>query len=120
MLRAVEAAKARNKKDEELATAIKTAEDLYMPLHRNNSGGVTTSNLDDERRKDVISHFILRLAFCRTYAMAHTPHSPRMSALALILSTARFALPSEDLRRWFLAQECALFKYVCLRTQLGP
>lgn len=34
------------------------------------------------RWKDAVSHFALRLAFCRT----------------------------EDLRRWFLAQECELFR----------
>eukprot|EP00898_Chlorokybus_atmophyticus_P008059 jgi/Chlat1/8254/Chrsp77S07677 len=37
---------------------------------------------DDTARKDIISHFVLRLAYCR----------------------------SEELRRWFLAQESALFK----------
>lgn len=36
-----------------------------------------------DSNKDVISHFVLRLAYCRT----------------------------EDLRRWFLSQECLLFKH---------
>jgi len=43
-------------------------------------------DFDEQRkhlRKDLVSHFILRLAYCRT----------------------------EDLRRWFLAHECHLFKY---------
>jgi DNA primase large subunit len=40
--------------------------------------------VDEERlRKDQVSHFVLRLAYCRT----------------------------EDLRRWLLAHECALFKH---------
>ena len=38
---------------------------------------------DEETRKDEVSHFALRLAYCRT----------------------------EELRRWFLAQECALFRH---------
>lgn len=40
------------------------------------------STADESRRKDQVSHFVLRLAYCRT----------------------------EDLRRWFLQQECELFR----------
>jgi len=46
--------------------------------------------VDEERlRKDHVSHYVLRLAYCRT----------------------------EDLRRWLLAHECALFKFRL--SQLG-
>ena len=54
----------------------------YMPLktrdQENSLNGIT-----NDQRKDQISHFILRLGFCRT----------------------------EDLRRWFLTQECHLLKF---------
>ena len=48
------------------------------------SDATGTGPVDEERlRKDLVSHFVLRLAYCRT----------------------------EDLRRWLLAQECTLFKH---------
>ncbi len=49
-----------------------------MPLKNSDS-----AEQKKNQRKDLVSHFILRLAYCRT----------------------------EDLRRWFIAQECNLFKY---------
>lgn len=50
-----------------------------------NRDGADPQELYDERRKDHISHFVLRLAFCR----------------------------SEEQRRWLLQQETELFRWVC-------
>ncbi|KAI7905502.1 eukaryotic and archaeal DNA primase, large subunit-domain-containing protein [Cokeromyces recurvatus] len=77
VLRAVEAASIRN---EDLKLEISKTVDQYLPLRSNLS---KSEELYEERRKDHISHFVLRMAYCR----------------------------SEDLREWFLNQETALFKY---------
>jgi len=65
VLRSIETAKVRNKKDDELTAAIRHAEDACLPLHSNRKSDPAV--LDEQRRKDHISHYILRLAFCRTY-----------------------------------------------------
>ena len=44
---------------------------------------LTSGKMTDSARKDIISHFVLRLAYCRT----------------------------SELRRWFLSQESDLFRY---------
>lgn len=80
MLRAVENAALKFQREDELAKAIKAAEDKWMPLHSNESA--TMHSLLEERRRDQASHFILRLAFC--------------SAV--------------DSLRWFVTQECLLFR----------
>lgn len=53
----------------------------YIKLCEKTSFGTSDTDLQ-ARRKDHIAHFILRLAYCRT----------------------------EELRRWFVARECELFK----------
>lgn len=85
LLRAVETAKLRCKKDDEVFKAIEPAVSDLMDLGRN-APSLTKQKaqvLYEQRRKDHISHFLLRLAFCR----------------------------SEELRVWFTRLELILFKY---------
>lgn len=77
VLRKIEDLKARGFRPAEMKERLGRALAQYMRINS------LSDNLDEDLRKDLVSHFILRLAYCRT----------------------------EDLRRWFLAQESALFKY---------
>ena len=72
LLRTIEALRSRNIKGTDFSNAMKKAEARYIPM-----------NTRDDRQKDNTSHFILRLAYCK----------------------------SEDLRRWFLQHECELFRF---------
>ncbi|KAI9319961.1 DNA primase large subunit Spp2 [Dichotomocladium elegans] len=80
VLKTIEAAMLRNKRGPELKQHMDQALEKYLPLHSNVS---KAPNLMEERRKDHFSHFVLRLAYCR----------------------------SAEKRAWFIRQECALFKY---------
>ncbi|KAI9493481.1 DNA primase large subunit Spp2 [Zychaea mexicana] len=80
VLKTLETASLRNKHGPEYKKQVDQALEKHLPLKSNMSRSPT---LLEERRKDHISHFVLRLAYCR----------------------------SEDLRAWFLRQECALFKF---------
>ncbi|KND01027.1 DNA primase subunit PRI2 [Spizellomyces punctatus DAOM BR117] len=84
VLKAVETAYIRSKKEEDAAKYIQNVHDEHLHLGRNVTiNRVGAQKLYEERRKDHISHFILRLAYCRT----------------------------TDLRQWFIKQETALFMY---------
>jgi DNA primase large subunit len=77
VLRKVEDLRARGFKGVDFKQRVNAALRQYMNLNS------FSKTVEEEMRKDVVSHFILRLAYCRT----------------------------EELRRWFLAQECALFRH---------
>jgi DNA primase large subunit len=76
VLKTLEVGKLRNRPTDEYKNDIQQVLDKYLPL--NSDGDVVM----EERRKDHISHFVLRLVYCRT----------------------------EESRHWFLQQEHALFK----------
>ncbi|CAM9128454.1 unnamed protein product [Ectocarpus sp. 12 AP-2014] len=78
VLRKIEDLKARNVRGEDFRRALRESLHKYMKLSTLNEESASA-----DKRKDTISHFILRLAYCR----------------------------SEDLRRWFLTQETALFRH---------
>jgi DNA primase large subunit len=57
----------RNKTQKEMETGLKQLFEKYTPLSSNTAAHASrAAQLNDERKKDHYSHFILRLAFCRS------------------------------------------------------
>ncbi|KAJ3064802.1 hypothetical protein HDU99_004367, partial [Rhizoclosmatium hyalinum] len=84
LLKAIENAGVRNKSAEDTAAIVKAAGEKLLPLESNlGRSALGDDFLQAQRRRDHQSHFILRLAFCRT----------------------------EDNRAWLLKHETLLFKY---------
>ena len=68
-----------------------------------------------EKRKDHISHFILRLVYCRRLKL-NIPLSYFGIGAAFkhpisILKNLNIDIFSEDLKRWFISQEMDLFRH---------
>ena len=59
----IESSWARNRPLDELKRVVADQCGKYVPLNSNSAVGVA---LDEQRRKDHIGHFVLRLAFCRS------------------------------------------------------
>ncbi|GAA6011155.1 hypothetical protein JCM11491_006742 [Sporobolomyces phaffii] len=64
LLADIESAQARNKPFAEIKTIVENRSKQFMDLHSDKSG--RAFNIDAERKKDQYSHFVLRLAFCRS------------------------------------------------------
>lgn len=80
ILSEIEAAQVRNRSYDELKTIVKTQSDKYLPL---SSRTARHDPLDEQRRKDHIGHFVLRLAFCRSFVFHET------SSLMLLVDPPR-------------------------------
>jgi DNA primase large subunit len=64
VLSEIESCHARNRPFEELKEITKMQCEKHVPLDHNSA---ITKDRDSQRRKDIIGHFVLRLAFCRSY-----------------------------------------------------
>jgi DNA primase large subunit len=82
VLSELEACSFRNKGPEETAEYMKSILDKYLPLRSDSS---RSQKLQEERRKDHYSHFILRLAFSSTEDLRR-----RFSRLETMLFRLRF------------------------------
>ena len=63
ILAEIESSFARNRTYEEMKTVTNAQFDKYLPLHSSTAKSI---DLDEERRRDHVGHFVLRLAFCRS------------------------------------------------------
>lgn len=64
ILAEIESSAVRNRTWEELKTVTNAQCLKYLPLHATSA---KTVDRDSERRKDHLGHYVLRLAFCRSY-----------------------------------------------------
>jgi hypothetical protein len=64
ILAEIESSLARNRSWDELKSVTTTQCNKYLPLH---TSAAATIDRESERRKDHLGHYVLRLAFCRSY-----------------------------------------------------
>lgn len=96
ILAEIESSLVRNRQWDDL-TAVTTAQcKKYLPLNANTAKYVDT---ESERRKDHLGHFVLRLAFCRSWV--------KISYLVRLL---QWLAVREELRRRFIKAEVILFR----------
>ncbi|PHH50443.1 putative DNA primase large subunit [Ceratocystis fimbriata CBS 114723] len=94
VLAELEACLHRNRTPVETATYMKPILDKYLPLDSNTSN---SSQLFSQRQKDHYSHFILRLAFCRTDDLRR-----RFARVETVLFRLRFSSDDSQERAAFV------------------
>jgi DNA primase large subunit len=104
ILAEIESSLVRNRPYEELKKITLAQCKKYLDL---NSNSAITENLELERRKDHIGHFVLRLAFCKSWVVLVLPPCPSLSLGMGLINPFPYR---EELRRRFLKAECLLFR----------
>ncbi|CEQ42849.1 SPOSA6832_04716 [Sporobolomyces salmonicolor] len=94
LLADIEAAQARNRPFAEIKAIVENRQKEFMPLHSNKPKG---AQVDLERKKDHYSHFVLRLAFCRSEELRQ-----RFLKAEKELFRIRFESDEPDERRRFI------------------
>ena len=74
VLTEIESSMARNRTHEEMQSITLNQCNKYLPLHSNTALAV---DRDLERKRDHVSHFVLRLAFCRSSVASDLPAQPK-------------------------------------------
>ena len=98
----IESSLYRNKSQKDMEVSLKPLFEKYMPLNSNTAHGARGAQVDYERQKDHYSHFILRLAFCRSYWPGFRRQARNRKANVSALR--------EELRRRFIRSETVLFR----------
>ncbi|KAK9464705.1 eukaryotic and archaeal DNA primase, large subunit-domain-containing protein, partial [Lipomyces arxii] len=94
VLNEIETCLYKNRGVKTMEQAIRPVLDKYLPMAPNPSvasRGAKSSQLDEERKKDHCSHFILRLAFCRSEELRHRFIKSETTLFRLRYTTADIA-----------------------------
>ncbi|KAI5122060.1 hypothetical protein M0805_006044 [Coniferiporia weirii] len=94
VLSEIEASQVRNRTYDELKAIVKTQTEKHVPLHSNSA---IYEAIEEERRKDHIGHFVLRLAFCRSEELRR-----RFVKVETILFRIRYEYDDSTERKLFL------------------